>query len=175
MSDKVYQIKCEYQFDSYLMHLIQEVTKRPPAEILAFFHELATQIAEIGVKNKAGHGIAKKLVDYFPGTSIPFHIQVNGRPQWRGYNEQLESHVEMFSCHVEVGFPECRTYMKEETLKELSVLLMEKSLLGGGDVIVPDFQRPEIRTPKMFVPLMDAFAGRPVTEPKRKKRKNKDE
>jgi len=168
--EKVYKIESSYKFDSYLMHLIQEVTKRSPAEILAFFHELASQIAEIGVKKKTGTGIKKNLTDYFPGTSIPFNILVKGRPYYH-YQDKLD----VFKCYIEVGFPDQPTYMNEEDLKNLSVLLMEKALLGGDDVVVPDFKKPEIRTPKMYKVLMDAFAGRPAPESKRKKRNNDGE
>ena len=167
--DQVYKIESTYKFDSYLMHLVQEVTQRPPAEILAFFYELATQITEIGISKKNANGIKKKVVDYFPGTSIPFNIVVKGRP-W--YNHKLN--VDVFHCDVEVSFPDQPTYVNEKELKDLSVLLMEKALLGGEDVVVPDFQKPEISAPKMYKDLMDAFAGRPA-EPKKKKKKRKSD
>jgi len=177
MSEKVFKIESSYRFDQYLMHLIQSMTSRPPAEILAFFHELAGQVSEIGVQKRTGRGIRKEIVDYFPGTSIPFQLMVKGRPMHRRYNPIHGSGPEgpeVFSCQVEVGFPEQRTYMKEDDLKNLSVLLMEKALLGGDDVVVPDFNRPEIKTPKIYKALMNSFAGRESTEEPKKRRKKTD-
>jgi hypothetical protein len=158
----------KYRFDAYLMHLIQEVSKRPPAEIVNFFYELTVQICEIGVNNaKSGQrSIRKNVTDYFPGTSIPFHVQVKG---WRPYGRYNESST--YTCEAEVGFPEERTYMDEDKLKNIAVSLMEKALLGGDEVIMEDFAKPEIRTPKMYKDLMDAFMARPKQEKKSRKKK----
>jgi hypothetical protein len=169
-------LKISYKFDSYLMHLIQEVTKRPAAEILAFFHELSTQVSDIGMEKRTGRGIRKSIVDYFPGSSIPFHLTVKGHKRrsadYDSVKREYVNHHEVFACSAEVGFPESSTWMKEDDLKAISVALMEKALLGGDDVVVEGFKKPEIRTPKMYKPLMDAFSGRP---PEEKKEKKKDE
>lgn len=177
MQDKI-PVQTRYNFDPYLMHLVQEITKRPTAEIIAFFYELTSQVAEIGADNRRGRSIRKHIVDYFPGTSVPFKLLVKGwkssTADWDQATKQYVNRREVFSCEATVSFPESRMYMKEEELKRIQTALMEKALLGGEDVVVEEFKKPEIRTPKMYKPLMDAFAGRPVEE-KKPKRKKKDE
>jgi len=158
------------------MYLIQDVTKRPSIEIINFFHELSTQVAEIGQKNRTGHGIHKKIDDYFPGTSIPFFLELKGRPN-RRYNRQSGKYdeAEVFACDVQVSFPDRPTYIKEDVFEEIGDFLMEKALLG---VEVPadspanqPFTRPETSSPKMYKDLMDLYAGRPVAEKKTRKKK----
>jgi hypothetical protein len=163
------------------MYLIQDVTKRPSIEIINFFHELATQVAEIGQQKKTGEGIHKKIDDYFPGTSIPFHMELEGRPTREyDYKTRTYKEAETFSCSVNVGFPNRSTYIDDKVFEEIGDFLMEKALLG---VDVPadspanqPFVRPEVRSPKMYKALMDAFAGRPAPESKkRKKKRDNDE
>jgi hypothetical protein len=189
-------VKLSCRFDQYLMHLIQETTKRPSAEILAFFYELVSQVADLGAKDKmSGNpntrtnkrsrgGIRKNIVDYFPGTSIPFHMLVKG---WKHNSHEwvpdpvkgggtYVSKGTVYQCNAEVGFPESRTYIKEEDLKAISEALMERALLDApmDGINVPEFTKPEIQSPKMFKELMDAFAGR-EPEPKKSRKKKKVE
>lgn len=170
-------IKLKYHLDQFLMYLIQDVTKRPSIEIINFFHELATQVAELGQLKKTGHGIHKKIDDYFPGTSIPFHMELEGRPN-RAYDFNTRKYVdgETFSCLVNVGFPNRSTYIDDKVFEEIGDFLMEKALLG---VEVPadspanqPFVRPEVKSPKMYKDLMDLYAGRPVVEKTRKRKKS---
>jgi hypothetical protein len=175
------QIKVEYRFDQYLMHLIQEVTKRPPIEILAFFYELSEQVADIGSKTAMKDGnrrIRKKIVEYFPGTSIPFRILVTGSRRTvyqKGAHGNYSTHDGSFECWAEVGFPENRTYIKEKDLRVITDALMEKALLDAplDNVVLPEFAKPVIKTPKMYKPLMDAFLGR-KSEPKKSRKKKAD-
>ncbi len=172
-------IKLNYRFDSFLMYLIQDITKRPSIEIINFFHELATQVATLGQEKRTGHGIHKKIDDYFPGTSIPFHMELEGRPrQHYNTNTRRYEDLNMFQCAVNVGFPERSTYIDDKVFEEIGDFLMEKALLG---VEVPadspanqPFVRPEVRSPKMYKALMDSFAGRPVEEKKSRQRKVKE-
>lgn len=171
-------IKLKYRMDSFLMYLIQDVTKRPSIEIINFFHELSNQIAEIGQQNRTGNGIIKKIDDYFPGTSIPFHLELKGSPS-RRYDYQAKKYIEaeVFRCDVSIGFPEQSTYIADDVFNEIGDFLMEKALLG---IEVPadspanaPFKRPETFSPKMYKDLMDLYAGRPVEEKKRKKKNEK--
>ena len=168
------KISISYELNPFLIHLVQEVTKRPSAEILNFFHELVGQVCDIGLNKKksSSRSIRKNITDYFPGTSIPFHILVRGHfsNRWDP-TRQIYLDEKQFSCNAQVGFPEERTYVKEEDLKEIAVGLMEKTLLGGEDVTVKDFDKPVINTPKMFKELMDMYSGRPAV--KKKSRKSK--
>jgi hypothetical protein len=173
-------IKLTYRFDSFLMYLVQDITKRPTIEIINFFHELSTQVAEIGQKNRTGRGIHKKIDDYFPGTSIPFYLELKGHPNhhrtWDPVTRTYkDAERETFNCHVQVSFPDRPTYMDSKIFEEIGDFLMEKALLG---VEVPadspanaPFVRPETSSPKMYKDLMDLYAGRPVEDkPKRKKK-----
>ena len=179
--EKLLPIKLKYRLDSFLMYLIQDVTKRPSIEIINFFHELSNQIAELGQEKRTGNGIHKKIDDYFPGTSIPFHLELKGHPN-REYNYQTRKYAdaEKFVCKVEIGFPDRSTYIDDKVFEEIGDFLMEKALLG---VEVPadspanqPFVRPETRSPKMYKKLMDLYAGRPEEpKPERKKRTKKPE
>lgn len=172
-------VKIKYHLDQFLMYLIQDVTKRPSIEIINFFHELSTQVAELGQLKKTGYGIHKKIDDYFPGTSIPFHMELEGRPN-REYDYKTSQYKdgEKFMCTVNIGFPNRSTYIDDKVFEEIGDFLMEKALLG---VEVPadspanqPFVRPDVKSPKMYKDLMDLYAGRPVIE-KTKKRKRSEE
>src|ERR1035437_1760313 len=167
------KIKATYSFDEFLMYLVQDITKRSSADILNFFHELGRQVSEVGFSNMKGSSIHKKITDYFPGTSVPFHLLVKGAKQngrWNPSTRRYEN-VEAYYCSVEVGFPDKGTYIEEKDLNDISVKLMEKSLLGREEVGIASFTRPNISTPRMYVKIMSAFTGRP--EPEKKQRKKK--
>jgi len=183
IEEKNIPVKVEYYFDQYLMHLLQEITKRPSVEIIAFFYELGSQVADIGAKEKLkskgySRGMNKHIVDYFPGTSVPFSMKVKGyRRHDNSYDRATNKWIdkgEAYMCTAEVGFPEGRTYISEQELKDISTALMERALLDAplDGVKVPDFKKPVIRSPKMFKKLMDAFAGREPEPKKPRKRKN---
>lgn len=175
------RIKSTYKLDQFLMYLIQDVTKKPSAEILNFFYELATQVSQLGFKAKKGYGgIDKQIDDYFPGTSIPFHIRIKGHqghnntewdPVSRTYKQIDNGYTH--SAYVEVGFPERNTYIKEDLLSEAAVAIMEKHLLGGDGLDLAPFERPEQSAGRMYKKLMDSFAGRPEEPKKPRKRKVK--
>jgi len=170
------KVRASYHFDKFLMYLIQDVTKKPSAEILNFFYELAGQIGQIGFRNMTGHSIDKKIDDYFPGTSIPFHMRVKGRKGWTHYDYNTKHHEqenETFSANVEVGFPDCSTYIEEKQLNDAATAIMEQHLLGGDALDLPPFEKPVQRSARMFKAVMDEFAGRP--KPERKKRGKKAE
>jgi hypothetical protein len=179
--EKNFRLRINHHYDQFLMHLIQEVTKRPAVEILNFFYELAGQVARVGLEKKKGRGgIAKEIVDYFPDTSIPFLMTVKGGQKRASYiwdpttRQQVQTDGEAHECTAEVGFPEGRSFIPEAKLKEISEALMERALLDAplDGIEVPTFVRPEIRSSKMFVDLMNSFAGRPPRERKRRKKKS---
>lgn len=179
--EKNFRIRVNHHFDQFLMHLIQEVTQRPAVEILNFFYELAGQIARVGIEKKKGKGgISKEIVDYFPNTSIPFLMTVKGgrkqaKYQWDATSRQnvlIDS--EAHECTAEVGFPSVSSFIDENKLKEISTALMERALLDAPleGIEVPAFVKPEIRSSKMYVDLMNSFAGRPARERKKRKKKS---
>ncbi len=159
--------KLYYQFDAHLLYLVQEVSKRPSAEILNFFNELGKQVCDIGIENRTGRSIRKNLVEYFPGTSIPFRMLVKGYKsrQYRqhppGGGAYAAEDEEFMSCYIEVGFPDKKLHVKSQDLDDIAVQLMERALLGGDEVKMAPFIRPEIKTPRMYKALMKAFSGRP--------------
>lgn len=179
--EKTFRLRVNHHFDQFLMHLIQEVTKRPAVEILNFFYELAGQISRVGIEKKKGKGgISKEIVDYFPGTSIPFLMTVKGGQKRAKYvwdatsrqNVQVDS--EAHECVATVGFPSVSSFIAEEKLQEISTALMERALLDAPleGIDVPVFVKPEIRSSKMYIDLMNTFAGRPQRERKRRKKKS---
>jgi hypothetical protein len=158
------KINLSYSFDSFLMYLLQDVTKRPTAEILNFFNELGRQVSEIGVEKAASTMIRKELTEYFPNTSVPFTFLMKGYHYGKSWD-----------CRAEVTFPWRRQLRVEsKDLDRIGVELMEQALLGGEQVAMPPFVKPEIRTPKMYKSLMDAFAGRPPKEKKPRAKKTKE-
>jgi hypothetical protein len=173
MSEEVLKIKTTYKFDSFLMYLIQDITKRSSAEILNFFYELTTQVREVGLANRTGNGIHKKIADFFPGTSIPFHVEVRGQCRIDQYDlvTRKYSGVPYFKCQADIGFPtEITVSVNEKALEDNAVALMEKALLDAEDVPVAAFVRPQPKTPKMYKKLMDSFVGR---EPEPRKRRSR--
>lgn len=182
MTDEVhFNIKSDYRFDQFLMYLIQDVTKKSSAEILNFFYELATQVSQIGFKAKKKHsGIDKRIDDYFPGTSIPFHMRIKGH---KGHNNNVwdpitRSYIQgptnySHSAYIEIRFPERNSFIDEAKLNEAAVAIMEQHLLGGDGADIPPFERPPQSAGKMYKALMDSFTGRPTPEKKPRKRKVK--
>lgn len=165
MSEQM-EVKLSFNFDMYLMYLIQDVTKKSSVDILAFFNDLARAVANIGVEKRTGSGIRKDIHNFFPGTSIPFKMLVKGHKQWnRGnYNRQTGKfegeEKQIFGCRVEVMFPESHLYMSEEQLGKISEALMERELLGGDGMSLPNFERPDPKTPKLYKDLMVDVCGK---------------
>lgn len=166
--------KQSYTFDAYLLYLIQDVTKKPTAEILNFFNELGKAVSEIGTEKRTGQGIRKEITDFYPGSSIPFHMLVKGHKRNQNWNNQTRSYEgisEFMMCYVEIGFPDKALHIKAQDLDEIAVAIMEKALMDGEEVEMAPFVKPEFRSPKMYKDLMGSFAGRPVEEkPKRRKK-----
>jgi len=170
----IMKVKLNYRFDAYLLHLIQETTKKQSAEILNFFNELSKRVCEIGAEKRTGQGIRKNIKEYYPGTSIPFHMLAVGHPSSRRWDPITKGYVvqeEVMSCSVEIGFPEQKEYIKSQDLDDIAIALMEQALMDGEEIQRPPFIKPEIHTPRMYKDLMDAFAGRPVEEKEEKQRK----
>jgi hypothetical protein len=106
------QLSIAYKLDSCLMFLIQDVSKKPSADIINFFYELATTVCELSFKNKRAtqRGFHKNIIDYFPGTSIPFNLKVSG------YTRSWDPHAP-FHARVEVKFPEKARICARKTFK----------------------------------------------------------
>lgn len=164
--------KLTYRFDSFLLHVVQEASQKSSAEIMNFFHELAKQVCVIGTENRTGGGIRKKVIEYFPGTSIPFQLLAKGYPR-QDYDHATRSYGEHYhmACDVEIGFPEKMTFIKEQMLDEIAVSIMEKALMDGEEIQMPPFPRPEIKPSKMYKDLLDSFAGREPAPPKKRGKK----
>jgi hypothetical protein len=125
------------------MYLIQQVTKQSTDEILGFFYDFGKEIFIIGIKNMKTNQreIRKNIEALYPGTAIPFLINVEGGK--RGYGELG------FGATIKATFPDNATYMDTEKLMEV---IIEKTLLGGSSL--PDFEPPRSHTPKMYKDLI---------------------
>jgi len=166
------KISIRYQFDSFLMYLIQDMTKKSSAEIVNFFHELAQQVGTIGYQKMTGRGIDKQISDFFPKTSIPFFMRLKGHVEreWNRTTGKYDN-ADIFACYADITFPESPTYMKQEELDNVATELMEKALLGVEASDMPPFKKPHIKTPDMFRKLMDSFTDESHTKPKKPKKK----
>ena len=130
--------------DAGLMYLIQQVTKQPTDEILGFFYDFGKEVFIVGIQNMKTNQreIRKNIEALYPGTAIPFLLNVEGGK--RGYNGLP------YGGTIKATFPTNTSYMDTEKLMEL---IMEKTLLGGSSL--PDFDAPPSRTPKMYKTLID--------------------
>lgn len=151
-------LKCHSAFkaDKFLMYLIQDITKLSTSDILGFFADLSKEIAEEGVHYMYEQGtrsMIKKISDFFPGTSIPYHIEISGS----NYAHKGESNVPVreASYIVNVCFP---TEMHPVDQVKLSDIIMEKAILGGSDL--PEFAKPDTKCPKMYRDLMKEVQSR---------------
>lgn len=134
--------------DQGLMYLIQQVTKQSTDEILGFFYDFGKEVFILGVKAMKPNQreIRKNIEAIYPGTSIPFHLNVEGGKRW-GYNATSQDTPYRGTIHVK--FPENTTYIDTSKLMEM---IMEKQLLGGSSL--PDFEPPPSHTPKMYKALI---------------------
>lgn len=155
-------LKMNYRLDAFLMYCIQQTSKLSTAELLAFFYDLGTQISQEGMEKRTGSGIRKELDDYFPGTSIPFHMLVKGHESRSAWNEKTNKYdsAKTFNCTVEIGFPEKSTYMDEKALAEIQNFNIEKIMFGAEVAPIAPFDRPATRTPKMYLKLMEEVRNR---------------
>ncbi len=128
----------------------------------------------IGLQKKDSGGIDKRIDDYFPDTSVPFHMRAKGynlRGNWNPTTRRYDEDNTYYYCSVEVSFPQQLTPMPEKVLEEMTVKLMESSLGFGEAIDSKPFERPPIKTPKALKDIIDAFAGRPVKEKRQRKSK----
>jgi hypothetical protein len=163
VNKEIIPVQLEFSFDSHLLYLIQDVTKKDSIDILAFFNDLSRSIAELGVEKRTGMGIKKKLVNFFPNTSIPFFMVVEGRPstnrRWvKG--ALIEDDREVFRCHVEVGFPEDKTSFPTEMISKITEALLERDLLGHEGGFLQPFDKPEPKESKMYKKMMEDICGK---------------
>lgn len=137
--------------DQGLMYLIQQVTKQPTDEILGFFYDFGKQVFIIGCQNMKGSqgDIRKNIEALYPGTAIPFLINVEGGKQ-RLYdpNDDDEDKLQ-YKGTIKATFPTNTVYMNTDKLMDM---VMEKTLLGGSSLA--DFEPPKSRTPKMYKDLI---------------------
>lgn len=134
------------------MYLIQQVTKKPTAEIIGFFYDFGKQIFITGCENMTGRSIRKDIQILYPGTAIPVKILVKGEKTYNIWNEKTKRYTsgDSFSGTMEVTFPDNATYMDTEKIVDM---IVEQELLGGCSL--PDFEAPKSRTPKMYKDLID--------------------
>lgn len=134
-----------------LVYLIQQQTKLSSAQILGFFSDLTSDIIKIGIEymiKKDTRSMIKKLEDFFPGTDIPFSIEIDGT-RWNGANpDKHNSYV--LSCKTLIGFSTGTEY---QDVKKIEEAVMETLLLGADSL--PLFERPKTKTPKLYKDLME--------------------
>lgn len=147
------KVTANFSTDAFLMYLIQHTTKNPTDEILGFFHDFGIKVLEIGVENMTGSSIRKDIRDFYPGTVIPFKMLVTGHKShgtWNPSTKSYDYNEKSFNGRIEVCFPSETTYVDNTQLMDM---IMEKALLGG--TTMPDFEKPEARTPKMYKKLIE--------------------
>lgn len=129
--------------DAGLMYLVQQVTGQSSDEILGFFYDFGKEIFIIGIKNMKENqrDIRKNVEAIYPGTAIPFLINVEGGK--RGYGDLG------YGGTILATFPSNPIYMETEQLLEM---IVEKNLLGGSSL--PPFEPPKCHTPKMYKDLI---------------------
>lgn len=159
--------------DNFLMYLIQDVTKLPTSDILGFFADLAKAVAEEGVHFMYEQGTStmrKEIFDFFPGTSIPFSLLVEGskyravwwyNPTTSKYEERidLDPIVRKGTYCATAGFPDHTSNVDQTKLADI---IMEKAILGACDM--PPFEKPDPRCPKMYRDLMKEIRSRRMVE-----------
>lgn len=138
------------------MYLIQQTTKQPTEDILGFFYDLATRVAQIGYEKIDGKGIRKDIRDTFPGSDIPFKLLVKGhvRKEW-DRTAMTYSNNEVMYGEMEVTFPDKTRSVDQGALMEK---IMEKTLLDGESL--PNFPKPQSKTPKMYKDLIQEVMKR---------------
>ena len=165
MSKENLPLKLTLSFDNHLMYLIQDVTKKDSLEILGFFGDLTKAIANIGYEKRTGDGIKKQITDFFPGTSIPFHILLKGKAtHYREFDYTKRAYVgeaeRVFLCTAEVGFPDVKSNLPQSALDKISEALMERELLGYSEIKLEPFDRPQTPTSKLYKKLMEEVCGK---------------
>jgi len=134
-----------------LVYLIQQQTKLSSAQILGFFSDLAGDIIKIGAEymvEKGTRSMKKKLEDFFPGTDIPFSIEVDGS-RWHYSGLDIPNSYAL-TCTTMVGFSTGTDYQE---IKKIEEAVMETMLLGADSL--PLFERPKTKTPKLYKDLME--------------------
>lgn len=150
MSESI-KVRSRFTTDKFLMYLIQQTTKQPTDEILGFFYDFGTKVVEMGAEQMKGSSIRKEIHDFYPGTSIPFKMLVTGSKTYH-WNPISKIHEDerSFSGNIEVCFPSVAAYVDNTKLMEI---VAEKALLGGSNM--PEFEKPEPKTPKMYKKLVE--------------------
>lgn len=158
------KLSSSFRTDNFLMYMIQDHTKLGTADILGFFADLSRLVAEEGVHFMYEQGTSsmwKEIFDFFPGTSIPFSLRVEGNKGGRVYNpntrqyEEVEPEVRTGNYWVIVGFPSSTSSVDQT---ELANIIMEKAILGACDM--PAFEKPDPKCPKMYKDLMKEVQSR---------------
>lgn len=121
------------------MYLIQQTTKQSSDDILGFFFdfgkEATIQISESVAKKKGNQRSFKRyLENYYPGTVIPFMIEVEGYL----HKDTATNIKNLTSAYVTVSFPNNTTYIDTQKMMDQ---IIEKQLLGGSSI--PDFEPPK--------------------------------
>lgn len=141
-----------FNTDEFLMYLIQDVTKLPTSDILGFFADLGKNVGDEGVHFMYENGTSsmrKEIFDFFPGTSVPFSLNVEGSKHSYYRQDNTPSDKRKGYYYIKVGFPRSSCSIDEV---ELSNIIMEKAILGACDM--PNFEKPDPKCPKMYKDLM---------------------
>lgn len=143
------KINLGFSADEALMYLIQQNTKLPTEEILGFFYDLGTKVAEIGVANMEGtRSIRKDIRDAFPGSNVPFKLLVKAYKRSRYVNGSWALTDEV-SGQIVVEFPDKSRSVDHKALIDK---ILERTLLDGESL--PNFPQPKNKTPKMYKDLI---------------------
>lgn len=125
-----------------LMCLIQQATNQSTDEILGFFYDLGKEIMVLGLSKVTGKAIRAKIIEFYPGTSIPFTLLVKAtkpKGNWVGF------------CQINVLFP-CNRIATVDT-KKLMEMIFEKQLLDAPSLL--NFEAPKAKIPKLYKDLVE--------------------
>src|SRR5581483_9269708 len=118
--------------DGTLLYAIQQYTKEPSADILAYFQRLTLELVE-SLKKSQAQFPTRKLVAMYPSTSIPFSVEVQCDRNFK-------------SLFVHICFPKKTTYL--EGIDKIANEVAEAVLLGGPIPFVEPFRAPYLKAPR---------------------------
>lgn len=125
----------DYSVDSNLGYLIQQITKDPTHEVLAYFYGVSQFVmAELLRKSKASW-INKDVILFYKDTPITYRINLSGAGPGR----------EKPNISIKVTFPRNDESHKVD---EIMTAVMESGLTLTGEHTMDAFPTPQLKTPK---------------------------
>lgn len=129
----------DFNADNNLLYLIQQVTQQSSADILNYFYCTAVDIMNTSLKKSTADYPRRKLSMFYPGTAIPFTLQVS-------YNKwQKPDKGDNWPVTCTIVFPKAQA--RFNNLANIANEIAEAHLLGGAEPKLEPFERPPLRAP----------------------------